>query len=137
VAGQYGIEARVAGYNSFRALAASLGLVLVLRVSRCLRQGEVLPARPGRTRDWCSKDHIIWSHSWGQTPPSDLAGYTWGPDRIHHVKLVGQWPPGVTVIISGKTHGRGQVREGDRVFRNWRNKRLIASVADCISKPTY
>ncbi|MGI4834622.1 MAG: CHAP domain-containing protein [Janthinobacterium lividum] len=108
-------------------------------VSWVLRQAGVLTARFGRARDWFDRAHIIWARGQGKTPqPGDLTGYEWGSNQVHHVGLIEQWPPGVScVTIEGNTSGGRQNREGDGVFRNWRDKRQIAFVADVLDNPRY
>jgi len=108
-------------------------------VSWCLKSAGVVTARFGAARSWFDRRHVIWSHGRGRTPqPGDLTGYRWGGSTIHHVGLIERWPPGVScVTIEGNTHGHGLSREGDGVYRNWRDKRLVAEVADVISNPHY
>jgi len=108
-------------------------------VSWVLRTGGVLTARFGKAKSWFDKAHIIWAGGQGKTPqPGDLPGYKWGSSEVHHVGLIEKWPPGVTAVtIEGNTSGGKQNREGDGVFRNWRDKRQMAYVADVISTPTY
>lgn len=108
-------------------------------VSWCLKIGGIVTAKFGAARSWFDKRHTIWANGQGKTPqPGDLPGYKWGSSQIHHVGLIERWPPGVScVTIEGNTHGYGLSREGDGVFRNWRDKRQIAAVADVISNPRY
>lgn len=108
-------------------------------VTWCLRTSGVLTAKFGRARSWFDKAHIIWARGQGQTPqPGDLVGYSWGADHISHVGLIERWPAGVTAVtIEGNTSGGRQNREGDGVFRNWRDKRQMTYVADVISNPKY
>ncbi len=109
-------------------------------VSWVLRQGGVITARFGRARDWFDKKHIIWAGGKGATPqPGDLTGYKWGAANISHVGIVEKWGTGPScVTIEGNTGGGGALqREGQGVYRNWRDKRQITCVADVISNPKY
>lgn len=108
-------------------------------VSWCFRAGGVITARFGAARSWFDRRHVVWRRGQGQAPqPGDLAGYRWGGAAIHHVGLIERWPAGPTAVtIEGNTSGRGRVREGDGVFRCWRDKRQIEEAADVISSPAY
>lgn len=109
-------------------------------VSWVLRQGGVLTARFGRARDWFDKKHIIWAGGRGATPqPGDVVGYTWGMGRISHVGFIERWGTGVSAItIEGNTGGGGALqREGEGVYRNWRDKRQMTYVANVIDNPKY
>ena len=108
-------------------------------VSWCLKTAGIGTARFGAARSWFDRRHVIWAHGMGRTPqPGDLTGYRWGSREIHHVGIVEHWSPGVScVTIEGNTHGFGRHREGDGVFRNWRDKRQVSAVADVVDNPRY
>lgn len=109
-------------------------------VAWCLRRGGVITGRFGAARSWFDRRHVIWRRGEGDTPqPGDLVGYRWGADHICHVGLIENWPAGIScTTIEGNTHGHGMLsREGDGVYRNWRDKRQVAYVADVISDPRY
>ena len=108
-------------------------------VSWCLRGGGVFTARFGRARDWFDKRHIVWARGRGAAPqPGDVVGYEWDAGHVSHVELLEQWGAGPTpVTIGGNTRGAGRSREGDGVFRCWRDKRQITYAADVIANPKY
>lgn len=109
-------------------------------VTWCLRQGGVLTARFGRARSWFDARHTIWQQGRGVTPrPGDLTGYRWGASHISHVGIVESWGSGVSCLtIEGNTGGgKALLREGQGVYRNWRDKRQVWAVADVISNPKY
>lgn len=110
-------------------------------VTWCLRTGGVLTAKFGAARSWFDKRHIIWQQGRGATPrPGDVVGYQWnGGPHINHVGIIERWGTGVTCLtIEGNTGGgRALLREGQGVYRNWRDKRQVRAVADVISNPKY
>lgn len=106
-------------------------------VNYCLEQSGIKTDKSAWSPSWFSKSKLIYQRNTimiRKPLPGDVFGiYFLKKKRIAHVGFIHHWTDGAGVVtVEGNTNKAGS-REGDGVYRKWRMKSQIHSIANYIN----